>query len=265
MPRAAVAAVAGGKWLGGAGAGDDAVVSDLYSVFSRLPTGPWGASGEGEGSREPGPRPAGEAGRTGALPVSSLSPAASLPPCAPFPLPTPTSFPGFGGCRAGGLPLPERAGGTSLTRLLALGPIIERRREGKKEKKNPVASGPGGRPCSLRGLHSGFGLGPPAPTPAPGGLIPLLLFPAYVSSPFPSWPTSCASVNPLPRPSLHEHELKNKPTNPVLSVEPCCLEPLSPPPGPIPSSLPVPGKGVFSRAPPSKGVALRIALPVLFW
>ena len=40
----------------------------------------------------------------------------------------------------------------------------DNRKEARKKKKTPVASGPGGRPCcSSRGLRSGFGLGPPPP------------------------------------------------------------------------------------------------------
>lgn len=142
----------------------------------------------------------------------------------------------------------------------------DNRKEARKtnRKQQPGGQRPGRKALLLAGSALGVRAWPPAPTPAPGGLIPLLLFPAYVSSPFPSWPTSSASVNPLPRPSLHEHE-SEKNQNPVLSVEPRCLKPLSPSPAPqSPSVFSVPRKGAFCRAPVSKGVALRIAFPVLF-
>lgn len=122
MPRAAAAAV-GGEVIGGAGAGDDAVVSDFIR-FSRMPTGPWGASGEGEGSRELA-SPRGGGRQDWALPVSSSRSPLHFPlcsvPASHYPLPP---LPRFGGCPAGGLPLPKRAGGTSLTGVLELGPII---------------------------------------------------------------------------------------------------------------------------------------------
>lgn len=165
-------------------------------------------------------------------------------------------LPRFGGCPAGGLPLLKRAGGTSLTGVLELGPIIERRRE--KKKKNPGGQRPGRKALLLlAGSALGVRAWPPAPTPAPGGLTLLLLFPAYVSSPFPSWPTSCASVNPLHVPACMNTSLKKK-QNPVLSFEPRCLKPLSPPPAPIPSSLQSPEKGHFPGRPHRK--ALRYVL-----
>lgn len=171
-------------------------------------------------------------------------------------------LPRFGGCPAGGLPLLKRAGGTSLTGVLELGPIIERRRE--KKKKNPGGQRPGRKALLLlAGSALGVRAWPPAPTPAPGGLTLLLLFPAYVSSPFPSWPTSCASVNPLHVPACMNTSLKKK-TKPSFELRAPLFETSVPSTRPNPLQSSVPGKGAFSRAPSSKGLALRIALPVLF-
>ena len=139
----------------------------------------------------------------------------------------------------------------------------DNRKEARK-KKNPGGQRPGRKALLLlAGSALGVRAWPPAPTPAPGGLTLLLLFPAYVSSPFPSWPTSCASVNPLHVPACMNTSLKKK-TKPSFELRAPLFETSVPSTRPNPLQSSVPGKGAFSRAPSSKGLALRIALPVLF-
>lgn len=226
----------------------------LFSPACRRGLGGRRARGRGRGSRALAPR-----GRPAGLGLFLFPPSRSplhfpLVLRSRFPLPPTPSLWRLSGWG----PSPSEKGRRNLFNWSSRAWSDNRKEARKKKKKNPGGQRPGRKALLLlAGSALGVRAWPPAPTPAPGGLTLLLLFPAYVSSPFPSWPTSCASVNPLHVPACMNTSLKKK-QNPVLSFEPRCLKPLSPPPAPIPSSLQSPEKGHFPGRPHRK--ALRYVL-----
>lgn len=137
-----------------------------------------GASREGGGgAREPGPRPGGEAGGTGASSCFLSHSSPHFPLCS-FPLPPTPSWlqrPWGRGPSPSG-----RFRGTSNPTILASPPRPIREMRGKKNSAQRL----GRKALLLAGSAHGVGARPPAPL----RLISLLLFPASLSLPFPKCP-----------------------------------------------------------------------------
>lgn len=154
--------------------------------------GALGASGpEGRVAREPGPRPAGEVGGTGVLPVSSPT-RCRTSPGARSPLPPP--LPGLGRRRAGAFPFRESREPSPTTPASPPRPP-----DPNETPAGPAGGGGEGRPCSPRvcaRLRSILLL-----------LVPVSLRCAPLPA-LPGCPSRAPALTPFPRRRLLGHEFK---------------------------------------------------------